>query len=314
MKCPSCGAETTGKFCEFCGSEMPKEKSGNTTINITNNYYTEEKPRQSANRQPQRRQKPKKKRKTWLWVLGWICIFPLPLTILLLRKKDMKPALKYGIIAVAWIIYLLIGLGGNSSDSKKSETVSSPVNDNAIEVVTNDTATDDNTDIVVEETTASPEEDSNNDEESVDSFISSMVDNYNAIASAKIEFVEDFTPSENSNGHYRTEFRLNAYKDAVGKSYVYGDTTVDIIAYDTLFGDRNSRIYTDDAPYELVSELVKYMPKYMDSELTDSDLQEAIDIVTEKKPNANGVYFGKHTGMIFTGADDLGYDLMLKKE
>ena len=47
--------------------------------------------------------KPKKK-KTWLWVLGWICIFPLPLTILLLRKKDMKPALKYGIIAVAWII------------------------------------------------------------------------------------------------------------------------------------------------------------------------------------------------------------------
>lgn len=28
-----------------------------------------------------------KKRKTWLWVLGWICIFPLPLTILMLRKK-----------------------------------------------------------------------------------------------------------------------------------------------------------------------------------------------------------------------------------
>ena len=28
-----------------------------------------------------------KKRKTWLWVLGWICIFPVPLTILMLRKK-----------------------------------------------------------------------------------------------------------------------------------------------------------------------------------------------------------------------------------
>ena len=50
----------------------------------------------------------KEKSKTWLWVLGWICIFPLPLTILLLRKKDMKPVLKYGIIVVAWIVYLLI--------------------------------------------------------------------------------------------------------------------------------------------------------------------------------------------------------------
>ena len=36
MKCPSCGAESQGKFCEYCGSEMPQEKS---TISITNNYY-----------------------------------------------------------------------------------------------------------------------------------------------------------------------------------------------------------------------------------------------------------------------------------
>lgn len=37
MKCPSCGAETkSAKFCEYCGSEMPKE---NPNINITNNYY-----------------------------------------------------------------------------------------------------------------------------------------------------------------------------------------------------------------------------------------------------------------------------------
>ena len=36
MKCPSCGAEAKGKYCEYCGSEMPKE---NVVINITNNYY-----------------------------------------------------------------------------------------------------------------------------------------------------------------------------------------------------------------------------------------------------------------------------------
>ena len=181
MKCPSCGAETQGKFCEYCGSEMPKE---NSTVNITNNYYggaapqeqtevdnnvgkcpkcgnskitfkrervgtaTQSRSRknyigtgrqgqsvsQSAYRtvgvcqncgytwNPNATNKGSGK-KTWLWVLGWICIFPLPLTILLLRKKDMKPAVKYGIIAVAWVLFLIIGMAGNSeTDVPQTDT------------------------------------------------------------------------------------------------------------------------------------------------------------------------------------------------
>lgn len=57
-------------------------------------------------------QEPPKKRKTWLWVLGWICIFPVPLTIIMLNKEDMSKKARYGIIAAGWILYLLIGLGG----------------------------------------------------------------------------------------------------------------------------------------------------------------------------------------------------------
>ena len=41
-----------------------------------------------------------KKRHTWLWVLGWICIFPLPLTILLVRKRNLNAVIKYGVITV----------------------------------------------------------------------------------------------------------------------------------------------------------------------------------------------------------------------
>lgn len=64
--------------------------------------------------------KPKKKR-LWLWVLGWICIFPVPLTILMLRNKKLNKGVRIAIIAIGWIIYLAAIFGGNSS-SKTDET------------------------------------------------------------------------------------------------------------------------------------------------------------------------------------------------
>ena len=64
MKCPSCGAEAKGKFCEYCGSEMPQEKP---TVNITNNYYGDTTPQdnmdisnnQNCNTQCKKRKKEK---------------------------------------------------------------------------------------------------------------------------------------------------------------------------------------------------------------------------------------------------------------
>lgn len=152
MKCPNCGAEITAnvKTCEFCGSavsvQMQKEleqinkagcpkcgstnitfdrekqgevknKKGMTVVHSTIGLckdcgYTWEAGDDSAN---------KKSRKTWLWVLGWIFIFPLPLTILLLRKKEMKPAFKYGIIAAAWIVYILLAAFSGAQEEAAAE-------------------------------------------------------------------------------------------------------------------------------------------------------------------------------------------------
>ena len=150
MKCPGCGAETQGKFCEYCGSEMLKEKTnvgvcpkcgGNNVSfkrewvgtatqrtsnkNIIGTGRTGHSVSQSVYRtigvcqgcgytwNPNAARHNSGKR-IWLWVLGWICIFPVPLTILMLRKKDMKPVVKYGIIATAWLLFFVIGLSGNS--------------------------------------------------------------------------------------------------------------------------------------------------------------------------------------------------------
>ena len=136
LTCPHCGANlkvdssATEYTCEYCGSKVLLDNGGaskQTVDNAEESGYQFEKGRIRAQREAARQyqsnsgnnqtQQPKKKSKTWLWVLGWIFIFPVPLTILMLRKKDMKPSIKYGIIAVAWIFYLLFGLSGNNNQA-----------------------------------------------------------------------------------------------------------------------------------------------------------------------------------------------------
>ncbi len=159
MKCQHCGAEIgTSKVCEYCGTAVTLEevklqeqlnkagcpKCGSTNIKFKRENHGEVEgkisKRTSAKKIvhktvgfcedcgftwfPEGPEEDVKKRRTWLWVLGWICIFPVPLTILMLRKKEMKPALRYGIIAVGWLLYLCIALGTNTN---KNETpVDSP--------------------------------------------------------------------------------------------------------------------------------------------------------------------------------------------
>lgn len=152
MKCRNCGAEIKigSKYCDYCGaaitSNMIKEqetlnkkgcpKCGSTNITFEREDqgvisdkkgkailratigvckdcgYTWQTAKATAELP--------RKRRTWLWVLGWLFIFPVPLTVLLLRKKEMKPALKYGIIAAAWIAYFIIGFCGRKSDTSQT--------------------------------------------------------------------------------------------------------------------------------------------------------------------------------------------------
>lgn len=215
MKCPNCAAEVRGNFCEYCGSEMPQEKS---TVNIVNNYYgdttiqensendtntgkcpkcgnskiTFSRERIATTTQSQSRKNyignsrqrqsvsqssyetvgicqncgytwnPYKtakvsKRKTWLWVIGWIFMFPIPLTILLLRKKDMKPAVKYGIIALAWVLFFAAGMiGSSNADTSQSDTPPSYIENtkennstnSATETITKETTEEETTSVV----------------------------------------------------------------------------------------------------------------------------------------------------------------------
>ena len=148
MKCPNCGGELKANltYCEFCNSQisstMKKEqeqmnkagcpKCGSSNITFSRETLGEVKGKKGSEivratvgvchdcGYTWKTAMEEKKRKTWLWVLGWVFIFPLPLTILLLKKKNMKSSLKYGIIAAAWIVYgIMIATAGN--DTPESE-------------------------------------------------------------------------------------------------------------------------------------------------------------------------------------------------
>lgn len=152
MKCPNCGGElkSNSTYCEFCNSqisgEMKKEqeqmnkagcpKCGSSNIQFSRETQGEVKGKKRSEivratvgvcndcGYTWKTAKEEKKGNIWLWVLGWVFIFPLPLTILLLRRKNMKNSLKYGIIAVAWIVYgvIIFSAGKEQPEGDENKT------------------------------------------------------------------------------------------------------------------------------------------------------------------------------------------------
>ena len=91
-----------------------------------------------------------------------------------------------------------------------------------------------------------------------------------------------------------------------------GDKVVDLVARSDYFGDLNIRVYTNDVSLEQVVSLIQGMSPIMDTTLSDTDLQAAIEEVSTKK-TANGYYYGE-LGITLFGSDDKGYELMIKTD
>ena len=186
MKCPNCNAEIgNAKFCEYCGSqitqEMQKEqeqlnKKGCPKCGSSNITFKRENQGEIRGKNSKKvvhktvgickdcgatwfadweGSKKDNGRKTWLWVLGWLFVFPLPLTIILVKKKDMNNILKYAIIAVAWIVYLLIGLsgGGKNSDSTTVESTTAAIINESLSEKTSEESTQSSIEVTSETAT-----------------------------------------------------------------------------------------------------------------------------------------------------------------
>lgn len=148
------------------------------------------------------------------------------------------------------------------------------------------------------------------EEPTVESEILAFVDSFNSDSETALVFVEDFTPSDKSSLHYRTEFRLGAYTDAIGKSYAYGDAVVDLVGRQDMYGNIIIRVYMVGTNIDQCIELVKIASPILDTDIDANELQETIDYITENK-TANGYYYAD-LGLLLLGSDSKGYELMLK--
>lgn len=276
MKCPNCGAEVNGKFCAYCGSAVEQEVE---EINELNCY--KECPRCGSKNIKFRREQiknskrangkydsasgyktvgfceecgytwdplkyPKKKinGKTILWILGWLCIFPVPLTILLLRSDKIKSNMaKYIVIAMAWIAYLIIGIGGNSN--KKAEPISDPAPTVIATIAPIAEPTPEITAEPTIEPTATPEPEVE-EELTIYDELSNHIDN----------FVEnmpyDFTYIKMGTSEDDTSVELAT----VMKAY---DVNGDTIAVSATYDDNKNVIYCLVAPSVPTNDLAKYL-------------------------------------------------------
>ena len=105
--CPHCGG--TGSFicvCENCGKRYPEGSVCDCRTGRAAQDHAPERPSAPPATENYTAPAPvKKKRHLFWWILGWIFIFPLPLTILLVRNKKLPVAARIVIILAAWLLY-----------------------------------------------------------------------------------------------------------------------------------------------------------------------------------------------------------------
>ncbi len=96
-KCPNCGASYFSAACPDCG--YVAQKSTPYSNNTPNPNYISSHAVNKSVSQP---------RNTWLWVLGWIFVFIIPATVLIVRSQKLPLLLKVLLIImviIAWVVF-----------------------------------------------------------------------------------------------------------------------------------------------------------------------------------------------------------------
>ena len=262
--CPNCGTEYYTNACPNCG--FTGRTSNNASVEVNVKYA--EKP---------------KKRKTWLWVLGWIFIFPLPLTILIHRNQKMAKGLKIAIIAAAWIAYLCIGYSNKSDKTADKPNAASEQISESVETVSNTEAEDS----ISNDADLSISENKYADDPVVNRFIT--------------EF-NNKTPYEIagiSKGNIRTKYfgyANNRYLEMINAN----DAAAEAFAL-TIYGGKEESY--KESMYQVFREAVKILDSTVSDEMIDTAIQEFED----KNVLIEGYTIGDSISVTYCPLKELSY-------
>lgn len=152
-KCPNCGADLTfdengHARCDYCGSEFDndeqqiqkkayKEESGRLKAQREHQQkmYEQQKMQEEEERrrEEQRALEEKKKNRGCLWWCGtvflWLCFFPIMFTIYIVKNDKLDTKKKIIILAVAWVIFLILGFSQQGNQTGNSNPGSQTIND-----------------------------------------------------------------------------------------------------------------------------------------------------------------------------------------
>lgn len=256
--CPNCGARYFSAACPDCGYI----KAGNASAVHVN----------AAKRSA-------KKRKNWLWILGWICIFPIPLTILMIRNQKMNKLVKTGIIVIAWILYLGIGVSGNGNrNTHDSETgISQPI-------------------ISEKDVLADNTEQASNDVTSDSAFAEDAVVN---------RFIGEF----NSNSRYEITGIIKGNIRTKYFGYANGRYLEMINANDAVAGAFCLTINggQDNATKLSMYEVFRDAIKILDSTIADDDIDAVLAEFDEKDVLVEGYQMGDNITITYVPTKELSY-------
>lgn len=129
------------------------------------------------------------------------------------------------------------------------------------------------------------------------SMVDAFIDGYNQTAPTPITDAVEVDVTDKESGHYRTEFRLGAFKDSIAKTGNIGDIVIDIVNYG--LSKDELRIYVNGIDVEQAKEIIQYASPVMDSNVTAEEIQSVLDYLDEYG-DANGKYYGS-LGLVFSG-------------
>ena len=106
-----------------------------------------------------------------------------------------------------------------------------------------------------------------------------FADAYNSLAQSPITLTGSFVPKDPSGDHYRPEYRLGPYSQAVGVTYTDGGMVVDIVMYGINAGsgaNDNLRVYAD-GPTDQVVGFYRTAINVLDPDVPTEEIDKAID-------------------------------------